>query len=656
MESITLRGNVEIKAASKGPPRVEIRAYGGDVMPIAGFGDVAIDLAGLKLPASIPLLADHDSSLRGVIGAGRPRVENGMLMVSGTLAPSSDAAKQIIELAKTVEFQASVGVASLARSSTKSATVNGRTISRPVPFSLVSKSSLREVSIVALGADPSTAVEIAAAKRAAMPNTITDEPNETAGAADEQIAAAHAFAHDAERIAGVRKIVTAYRSENPADGANDRLDAIEAKALSEQWDLNRVGLEALRASRPNVALGRPCGTRASRGGGEWPSDRSILEASICLTGGLSEDFLAKQCRYGDRVIDAASGSQNPFRGATIHTIFSAVIEAAGRRSASGMSRSALFREAVEANNFIRAAGFSSFSVPGILSNVANKYLLDTFMAEENAWRFVASRRPVNDFKEVTSYRLTGDMEFEELAPGGEIEHATVDEESFTNQAKSYARMFALPMQAMVNDDLSAFIAIPRKIGRGASLKLNSVFWTEFLADHSTFFPTDGSKDNYISGATAGVATDSRMNIDGLSHAISEFRRKTDADGKPLALRPTVLLVPPELEGLALALNMAVTVNTGGSSTEARVANGNPYVGQYPPVVSSYLTSSAEWYMFANPAQLSAIEVAFLNGQETPTIESSDTDFNTLGAQFRGHFHFGVNKQDYRAALKSKGAA
>jgi hypothetical protein len=51
-----------------------------------------------------------------------------------------------------------------------------------------------------------------------------------------------------------------------------------------------------------------------------------------------------------------------------------------------------------------------------------------------------------------------------------------------------------------------------------------------------------------------------------------------------------------------------------------------------------------------------IEVVFLNGQQTPTIEDADADFNTLGVQMRGYFDFGVNKQEYRAAIKSKGAA
>jgi len=51
-----------------------------------------------------------------------------------------------------------------------------------------------------------------------------------------------------------------------------------------------------------------------------------------------------------------------------------------------------------------------------------------------------------------------------------------------------------------------------------------------------------------------------------------------------------------------------------------------------------------------------IEVAFLNGQESPTIETADADFNVLGIQMRGFHDFGVSLQDYRGGISNKGEA
>jgi hypothetical protein len=60
---------------------------------------------------------------------------------------------------------------------------------------------------------------------------------------------------------------------------------------------------------------------------------------------------------------------------------------------------------------------------------------------------------------------------------------------------------------------------------------------------------------------------------------------------------------------------------------------------------------------SNPTtDVSGIQIAFLDGQQTPIINQSETAFNTLGMQMRGYFDFGVALQDPRAIVKVKGEA
>ena len=73
--------------------------------------------------------------------------------------------------------------------------------------------------------------------------------------------------------------------------------------------------------------------------------------------------------------------------------------------------------------------------------------------------------------------------------------------------------------------------------------------------------------------------------------------------------------------------------------------------------SAYTGNSATaWYLLADPGYLATVNVSFLNGQQTPTVESADADFNTLGIQFRGYHDFGVDFAEYLGGVKSKGAA
>ena len=67
-------------------------------------------------------------------------------------------------------------------------------------------------------------------------------------------------------------------------------------------------------------------------------------------------------------------------------------------------------------------------------------------------------------------------------------------------------------------------------------------------------------------------------------------------------------------------------------------------------------SATAWYLFRDPGILAPMVVSFLNGVETPTVESADADFDQLGVQFRGYHDFGVDFAEWLAGVKSKGAA
>jgi len=145
-----------------------------------------------------------------------------------------------------------------------------------------------------------------------------------------------------------------------------------------------------------------------------------------------------------------------------------------------------------------------------------------------------------------------------------------------------------------------------------------------------------------------------------------FRQQTDANGDPILLSPQMLLVPPELEIPAdnlLAASNVVVVTPGSSGGPTTSPDRNPHAGKYELLVSPYLSnesyagySTTAWYLFANPADVPALLLAYLDGRETPIVEQGDAEFNTLGMNFRAYYDFGVSLADGRGAVKSKGAA
>ena len=647
--TLELTGNAQIEVeaggddASAALPRFRMVAYTGGPMRIAGWKfPVIIDLAGMSIPAqSRPIRFGHDP-LSGVGHTDSIRVEQGKLVAAGLVSRDTSAAREVVASSKNgFPWQASVG-ASVEEfeyiKSQQQVTVNGRQHSGPL--NVIRKSTLGEISFVDLGADGETSASVAANADTDSGDPDVNE-NETEAATDETPTAAASSAPasapsvatadqiraeaaaEVERIAGVRRICAGKSPQ------------IEARAIREGWTEQRTELEMLRNQRPTAPAAHvPDNTVTG----------NVLEAACLLTAKAS----SVEDTYDPQTIDLAS---RRFRGGI--GLQELLLEAAWANGYSGRN----FRDNREVLRYafghgIQAAGYSTIDISGILSNVANKFLLEGFFSVERTWRNICAVRNVSDFKTVTSYRLIGTDQYELVAPGGELKHGTLGSEQYTNKADTYGLVLAIDRRDIINDDLGAITTVPRKLGRGSGLKINDVFWTAFL-NNSSFF-TAGN-NNYLTGAG------SALSIDGLTDAEVAFMDQVDSDGKPIGILPAVMLVPTALSATGSQLFKSMELRDTSSSTKYPVSN--PHQGKFRVEVSRYLANSSytgnsakAWYLLAEPTDLPVIEVAFLNGQESPTIETADADFNQLGVQMRGYHDFGVALQDSRGGVKSKGEA
>jgi hypothetical protein len=90
---------------------------------------------------------------------------------------------------------------------------------------------------------------------------------------------------------------------------------------------------------------------------------------------------------------------------------------------------------------------------------------------------------------------------------------------------------------------------------------------------------------------------------------------------------------------------------------------NPWAGMFRVESSVYMANSSytgysakAWFILCDPNDIPVVEIAYLNGQEMPIIETADMDFDRLGTAMRGYHDFGVSLQEYRGGLKLKGEA
>lgn len=682
-----------IEASNGAKPKVVGVAYSGGKMSLPGWRHpVVVDLAGMEIPESVPLLTNHENKTDSRIGLISAAVRNNVLEITGEIVSDSKDAADIIAQGKAgADWQLSIGAdvkeCELVKGSRE---VNGQEVEGP--FYHIKKSTLREVSVVAVGADAHTNMKVNAkfnlvnqegeamnnksetksvsavsAPNDAVPPEKKPEPEQKPGNPANKPgepekkpdnaekkpgqAAAEATPPAIQASAGDVAATAREAAQNAVKAERERISAIQAicdgefpeierEAIAGGWTpevVTKKVLETIRAERPaaNVNIS----VKTAPEGGEL---RKTIEAAMCLRVGVSADQLEKS--YGAQTVEAGMAEMDmPLKQLLIECM-----------KLDGIPYSRGFD-----NETIRAA-FSSVSLPGILSNVANKKLLQSYEAQPIIAMKLCSTGDLNDFKENDRFRLTDVGDLLPIAADGEIKDGGLIEESAKNQLDTYGKKFCLTRKMIINDDLGAFMKVPTAMGNRAARLIDQLFFSRLLsnpaqADGKALFSTNHK--NLLSGATSALSADS------LKKAIQLFLDQVDADGQPISVEPKYLLVPTALKHLAIELTQGATLIMSGTDNAVRPALNvlsdenlqvisSPYLGN-----SAYEGSSQTgWYLFGDPKTVDTWEIGFLKGKRTPTVERGETDFNTLGLWFRVYFDLGVREQDHRGMVKANGAA
>ena len=648
--------------------RFSMKAYTGGKLMLGNFYyPVVVDLAGMKVTAKArPILRDHNTAQ--IVGHTETiTVTDKAINVTGTISAANDHAREVAESSDNgFPWQASIGASAQRMvfvDEGEKVEVNGQKFVGPLY--VARQSTLGEVSFVALGADDKTTAKMVANAAATKVETLTMEfeswiaaKGMTLDTLDDATIKALRAMFDAEQeqddgdgqpapvkakagtdgtsADGSIQLLRAEGSRiNAINAACVKHPAIAAKAIAEGWDASRATMEVelteLRANRPTAPDG-------GGGSGIQATSDQVLQAALYQAVGVSEKTALAVC--GEQSMEAA---HKTFRGRL--SLQQAVLEAAWANGYHGRHFEADNRE------FIKAA-FSTMTLTNIFADVANKKMLDGFESNDDVavMMSLTAKGSVKDFKQINSYRLTGNLTYQKVGPDGELKHGAVSEDSYSNQADTYGIMYSITRRDFITDDLGALDKVPYEIGVGGADKLLDVFWTEFL-DNATFFASGNG--NYVA--------DYPLSVNSLTTVETLFLNQTKPNGKPLGTRPRILLVPPALNTAASVLMTSAQVRDTTANTKAPI--DNPHVGKFIIKTTPYLSNSSytgysalAWYLLAEPSRLPVIETVFLNGKESPTVESADAAFNTLGVEMRGYHDFGVNKQEYRGGAKSKGEA
>jgi phage major head subunit gpT-like protein len=211
---------------------------------------------------------------------------------------------------------------------------------------------------------------------------------------------------------------------------------------------------------------------------------------------------------------------------------------------------------------------------------------------------------------------------------------------------TYARKLAITRQALINDDLGAFSDVFQAFGARAAAIVNALPYAILAAnanlnDSVALFSTATTRGNLASSGAA-------ISGDTLAAGSAAMFAQTAPGGTKLSIMPRFLLTG----GAYMTQAQIVTGSMALPTAEMSAGVKNPF-NTLVPIADANISGNA-WYLAADPMMAATVEVAFLDGQRTPTLTQEDTS-PILGVDFTAFIDATAKALDFRGLYKNAGA-
>ncbi len=511
--------------------------------------------------------------------------------------------------------------------------------------------------------------------------------------AEDQIAAWRAAARTKRRAAAVyKKAVAALKQTVPASGEHVTDSAAQKPLTPGETKMTDDEIRAAREAAAKSAREDALKAEKARQDGiralyeKFPEHRALMDDGIAdqsvtveaasrkLLEELAKNAEPLAARAGARIeagVDArtkfvagapaailartGNGKReegNEFNGYSLADFAARALELSGQ-STRGLTRDAVARKVL--------ATHTSSDFPQLLSVTAGKVLRTAYDNFPNTWNLWAAAGQVSDFKVHPRIQLGSFGNLPTVPEGSEFTYGSLSEEVENAQAVTRGRAIALTRQMIVNDDLGGFARRAALMGRAAARSVNSDAYAFLTSGASNNGPTTADGGQYFN-TTAPTATGNGhanlagsgtvINVTNLGAARTAMRRQRDRSlSETLNIQPRVLLTPVGREDLAREIVTSTTKDGQANSNIPNVLRN-----QFEVVSDPFLDniSATAWYLMANPADIAAFEVVFLDGNQSPFVDEM-IDFETDAMKFKVRLDYGVAPGDWRAAYRNPGA-
>lgn len=474
-------------------------------------------------------------------------------------------------------------------------------------------------------------------------------PQATADPNAQATADAVAAATKAERDRGISikaVVVTAISAGLKADVAN-RIGDKATEDVDSIETLREKLFEAL--ARQSDATGGPGVIPPGISYGEDEHDKRVsgICAALWQRSGVSATIRAAAKKQPDNKDFKVELDPGEFCGMSLLDHAREALE----RNKSGSSRGKTKMQ-VSGDFFALAGAGTTSDFTTALEEALHKTLLASYAITPDKWRRFCAIGTVSDFRVHNRYRLGFLGGLDVVLESGEFTNKSLaDATKEVQQAKTYGNILALSRQAIINDDMGVFNGVAMTLGRSAALSIElGVF--ALLAENAGLGPTMSDGDILFHTNHSNIGAGAAISVAALDADRVIMAAQTDESGNEiLDLSPAKLLVPKGLEGAARVIN-----SSQWDHDSTKLHKPNIVQGLFDDVIGTgrLAAGTTRRYMFVDPAALPVIEVAFLEGEQSPFMELQE-GWRVDGVEWKVRHDFGVAAVDWRGALTDAGA-
>lgn len=294
------------------------------------------------------------------------------------------------------------------------------------------------------------------------------------------------------------------------------------------------------------------------------------------------------------------------------------------------------------------------SFPNLLMDASNKTLLAAYAEAPYTWSLWARQAgSVADFKNINRIRYSEAASLSVVPENDQYSESRMSDEKESYSVEKYGKVSTVSWETIVNDDLDALARTPAMMGIAARRTQNEKVYDVLTANANM---ADGNA--LFSSAHSNVASvGGSPSVSSLNDAYTSMMTQTGVDGQTIInVEPAFIIGPPSLRGTILQLLGSFSDPVAGGTNAGNANSLNIHQNVLTPIIEPQLESSSatQWYMCASNSLIDTVEIAFLQGEEAPVLES-EYDMKRDCYFYKVRQTFGVKAIDWRGLYRNAGA-